>query len=146
MGLECDSRHYSLGRRHGLKYFFPYLWGDGGQILADLAASLRGRIVAAPRPGGMATFVQGLGALLFMALSWLIRFCLWRNASPAAPVWRAAHECSVWLLIVYFHRPWRYGLAAFWGLATARCEKITRNFFEQAMQAVFGRPFCERRH
>ena len=93
---------YSLGR-HGLKYFFPYLWGDVDQIRKDLAASLRGRMVA-PRPGGLATSVQGLGlgALLLTAFSGLIWFCLWRDASSAAPAWRAAHECAAWLLIVYF--------------------------------------------
>lgn len=93
---------YSLGR-HGLKYFFPYLWGDVDQIRKDLAASLRGRMVA-PRPGGLVTSVQGLGlgALLLTAFSGLIWFCLWRDASSAAPAWRAAHECAAWLLIVYF--------------------------------------------
>ena len=84
---------YSLGR-HGLKYFFPYLWGDVDQIRKDLAASLRGRMVA-PRPGGLATSVQGLGlgALLLTAFSGLIWFCLWRDASSAAPAWRGG---GVW--------------------------------------------------
>lgn len=41
---------YSL-HRHGLKYFFPYLWGDTAQIRQDLLASLRGQMVAPPAQG-----------------------------------------------------------------------------------------------
>ena len=93
---------YSLGK-HGLKYFFPYLWGDVDQIRKDLIASLHGRLVA-PRPGGLATSVQGLGlgALLLTAFSGLTWFLLWRDGSPAAHGWRVTHEWLAWLVIVYF--------------------------------------------
>lgn len=92
---------YSLGK-HGLKYFFPYLWGDVEQIRKDLISSLHGQLVA-PRPGGLATSVQGLGlgALLLTAFSGLTWFWLWRDGSPAAHGWRVAHEWIAWLLIVY---------------------------------------------
>lgn len=93
---------YSL-RRHGLKYFFPYLWGDTAQIRQDLLASLRGRMVA-PRPKGLATAVQGLGlgALLLTAFSGLVWFWLWREGWSSAHALRALHDWSSFLLIAYF--------------------------------------------
>ena len=99
---------YSLGK-HGLKYFFPYLWGDVDQIRKDLIASLHGRLVA-PRPGGLATSVQGLGlgALLLTAFSGLAR--------------DARVACLAGNRVL--HRPRRHGLAAFFCLAAAGGEKV----------------------
>ena len=39
--------------RHGLRHFFPYLWGDTDQLKKDVLASLRLNMVP-PRPRGLA--------------------------------------------------------------------------------------------
>ncbi|MEI3477773.1 MAG: cytochrome b/b6 domain-containing protein, partial [Bilophila sp.] len=75
--------------RHGLRHFFPYLWGDTDQLKKDVLASLRLNMVP-PRPRGLAAAVQGLalGALLLTVLSGLLWFILWRHGSsfPAPPL------------------------------------------------------------
>lgn len=93
---------YSLVR-HGLRYFFPYLWGDTGQLRKDLSASLRGHLVG-PRPKGLAASVQGLGlgALLLTAFCGLIWFWLWRGGSSWADDLRIVHEWAAQLVIWYF--------------------------------------------
>lgn len=98
LALAC----YSLGR-HGLRYFFPYLWGDTGQLRKDLSASLHGRLVG-PRAKGLAACVQGLGlgALLLTAFSGLAWFWLWRGGSPWAEDMRISHEWVAALIILYF--------------------------------------------
>lgn len=92
---------YSLGR-HGLRYFFPYLWGDTAQLRKDLGASLHGHLVG-PRAKGLAACVQGLGlgALLLTAFSGLAWFWLWRGGSPWAGEMRIAHEWMALLIILY---------------------------------------------
>ena len=68
---------YASLRQRGLRYFFPYLWGDLEQLKKDIRASLRLKMIA-PRPKGLATTVQGLGmgALLLALLSGLLWFML----------------------------------------------------------------------
>lgn len=65
---------------HGLRFFFPYLWGDVEQLRKDLLASLRFKMVP-PRPKGLGAVVQGLGlgALLLATLSGLLWFALWTS-------------------------------------------------------------------
>lgn len=87
----------------GLKHFFPYLWGETEQLRKDIAASMRFKIIA-PRPGGLATVVQGLGfgALLLTAFSGFTWFVLWRAGAPQAAQALTVHKTVVVLLILYF--------------------------------------------
>lgn len=95
---------YSFSQR-GLHRYFPYLWGDTGQITNDLRMSLRGELPA-PRPGGLATAVQGLGfgALLLTALSGAAWFALWTYGASAgsAEIALNIHRTVVTLLLFYF--------------------------------------------
>lgn len=88
--------------RHGLRHFFPYLWGDTEQLKKDLLASLRFKMVP-PRPRGLAAAVQGLGlgALLLTVFSGLLWFILWRNGSGFADVPLAVHKVIAPLMGVY---------------------------------------------
>lgn len=90
-------------RRYGIKYFFPYIWGDTAQLRHDLRETLRRKLVP-PRPGGLGAAVQGLGlgALWLVAGSGLIWFALWQEGSEAAPFWRAAHDWLSLLVLLYF--------------------------------------------
>ena len=92
---------YSLTKR-GLRYFFPYLWGDTEQLGKDIRASLHFKMVP-PRPKGLATAVQGLGigALLLAVLSGLLWYLLWINGSPFAEPARKAHENLTLLIELY---------------------------------------------
>ena len=93
---------HSLATR-GLRRFFPYLWGDFKQIRVDLDA-IRARKLVAPRPGGLATAVQGLGlgALLLATGSgglWLL--CSRLGLPDFAHAARSAHQGLVLLLELY---------------------------------------------
>ena len=92
---------YSL-KRHGLRHFFPYLWGDNEQLLKDIRATAHRQLVP-PRSKGLGAAVQGLGlgALLLTGFSGLIWFCLREAGSPYAPDVLAAHTCFAPLLILY---------------------------------------------
>ena len=65
-------------QHRGLRTLFPYLWGDITHLREDLAATLRGKLVP-PRPGGLASCVQGvgLGALLLAVYSGVAWFVAW---------------------------------------------------------------------
>ncbi|MEF9944338.1 MAG: cytochrome b/b6 domain-containing protein [Burkholderiaceae bacterium] len=88
---------------HGLRHYFPYLWGDLTQAKADLAASLQLRL-AEPQPGGLASIVTGLGfgALLLAVGSGSVWFLLWRNGSAFTHSAKEVHETLVGLIEVYF--------------------------------------------
>lgn len=88
---------------HGLRHYFPYLWGDLTQARADFAASLHLRLTE-PKPGGLAAIVAGLGfgALLLAVGSGTIWFVLWRNGSGWAHDAKEVHETLVGLVEAYF--------------------------------------------
>ncbi|MEA9389698.1 cytochrome b/b6 domain-containing protein [Acerihabitans sp. TG2] len=86
----------------GVKYFYPYLWGDFSQIKRDLKQILRLNFPEAS-PKGLAACVQGLGlgALLLVVLSGLSWFLLSRmNVSWAANV-LGLHKTLTALIEVY---------------------------------------------
>ena len=99
--LAVAQTAYSLGT-HGLRYFFPYLWGDLEQLSKDVRQSLRFKMVP-PRPKGLGAVVQGLGlgALLLTALSGLFWFWLWQTGSSAAGDARWFHDAVSILIILY---------------------------------------------
>ncbi|STC89226.1 Cytochrome b(N-terminal)/b6/petB [Edwardsiella hoshinae] len=92
---------YSLSTR-GLRYFFPYLWGDFGQLKTDLGDMMKLRLPATDAKG-IATCVQGLGlgALWLVVLSGLIWFVLWRSGSPWALDAKSIHKALTGLIEVY---------------------------------------------
>ena len=89
--------------RHGLRHFYPYLWGDTEQLVKDVRQTLRFKLVG-PRPKGLGAAVQGLGlgALLLTAFSGLFWFWLWQNGSAGADDARAFHDAVSLLMILYF--------------------------------------------
>lgn len=95
---------YSFSQR-GVQRYFPYIWGNTELIVQDLRMSLRGELPA-PRAGGLATTVQGLGfgALLLTAVSGAAWFALWRLGASAASteIALSIHKTVVTLLALYF--------------------------------------------
>lgn len=89
-------------KHRGLKYFYPYLWGDISQLWRDVRASLRFKLVP-PSPGGLGAVLQGLGlvALWLTAVSGLLWFALWQADVTAAPALRTAHGWLAWLMVLY---------------------------------------------
>lgn len=88
--------------RHGLKYFFPYLWGDFAQLAADLKTLLHRRLPDAA-PGGLAAVVQGLGlgAMGLTLLSGALWFLLIRAGSELAHPVIETHEAMTGLVVVF---------------------------------------------
>ena len=87
--------------RHGVRHFFPYLWGDLRQIREDIAA-LRQRRLPDASPGGLATTVQGLGLgavglTVASALTWL----LLPAGSAVGHTAIELHEAATNLVIAY---------------------------------------------
>lgn len=93
---------YSLNS-HGLRHFFPYLWGDVARLKKDVSASLHFKLVA-PRPGGLAAAVQGLGlGALFLAVgSGIIWYLFSFSQSPLTPDLLRFHKAVVVLIGLYF--------------------------------------------
>lgn len=92
---------YSLSTR-GLRYFFPYLFGDLRQLKADIGDLLRLRLPGT-EPKGIATCVQGLGlgALLLVVMSGLVWFVLWRNDAAGSVDAKVIHKALTGLIEVY---------------------------------------------
>ncbi len=72
--------------RRGFRYFFPYLWGDIGQLRKDIEKISQGNIPA-PRPGGLPGIIQGIGFICFFLTVFLgfIWYVLW-GSSPSLSV------------------------------------------------------------
>lgn len=90
-------------RRKGFAHFFPYAFGNTKQLRQDIQESLRFKVIG-PRPGGLASTVQGLGlcALLLTACSgatWL----LLRLSGDEPLFWLTSlHGVAALLLTIYF--------------------------------------------
>ena len=87
---------------HGVRHFFPYLWGDFVQIKADLKTVFRRRLPEAI-PGSLAAVVQGLGlgALFLTLASGLGWFLLWQVGATMAKTAIFLHEAFTGLLQAY---------------------------------------------
>lgn len=90
-------------KTHGVRHFYPYLWGDVEQLKADIRQSLRFKLVP-PRPKGLGAVVQGLGlgALALTAFTGLVWFWLWQTGSASEQSARALHDGVSILIILYF--------------------------------------------
>ena len=93
---------FFLIKEHGLKYFFPYLFGNLNQVKDDISKLLKFKLPA-PEAGGLATIVEGLGlgALFLALLSGLTWFISWRlNVSWSSDVMKL-HKFIVGLIEAY---------------------------------------------
>ncbi len=87
---------------HGIKYFFPYLYGDVSQIKNDIQ-QLKKLQLPEPNAYGMAAAVQGLGlgALLLVLLSGLSWFLSWYMDLSWSDNVKEAHEFLTGLIVAY---------------------------------------------
>ncbi|AJJ10245.1 prokaryotic cytochrome b561 family protein [Yersinia rohdei] len=92
---------YCLSTR-GVRYFYPYLWGDFTQIVRDLNTLIRFKLPES-EPRGLATSVQGLGigALSLVVLSGFTWFILWQSGSAWAADMKSIHKTLTGLIEVY---------------------------------------------
>ncbi len=88
----------------GLKYFYPYLWGDFKQLKNDIRTLLMLRLPNSS-PKGLAATVQGLGlgALSMVILSGVTWFVLWVQQSPLALEARSIHKSLTILIEIYIY-------------------------------------------
>lgn len=99
--LACFFTGYAWNLR-GLKRYYGYLWGETDALVSDIKQAMSFKLVA-PRPGGLATMVQGLGfgalllALFTGAGTFMTRSWDWSIARGMGE----AHEVSVALLVMY---------------------------------------------
>lgn len=89
-------------KRHGQRYFFPYLYGDVRQLTQDLR-QLKSRQLPDPNPHGIATIVQGLGlgALALVLVSGLTWFVAWRYHVTWSGIVKEVHEALTGLVVAY---------------------------------------------
>ncbi|GAB6905708.1 conserved membrane hypothetical protein [Desulfosarcina cetonica] len=88
--------------RHGLKYFFPYVWGEFSPLTADVKQLVAFKLPDIA-PGGIAAIVQGLGlgAMALTLASGLMWFLLMRTGSGMAHTAIEAHETFTGLVVAY---------------------------------------------
>lgn len=88
--------------RRGVKYFFPYLYGDFSQLKNDLRRLIRLKLPE-QSAGGLAAIVQGLGfgALSLVIFSGLIWFFFWIYITPWAHGFKEVHEFLTGLIEAY---------------------------------------------
>ncbi len=87
---------------HGLKYFFPYAWGDFSQLKSDLQM-LADRKLPPLAPAGLPAIVQGmglgaLGLTLLSGIMWLFFVLIGSNLAHTAI---GIHEVLTGVVIAY---------------------------------------------
>ena len=89
-------------KRHGIKYFFPYLYGSFSQLRNDLR-QLKQFELPEPSAYGIAAIVQGLGlgALTLVVLSGSTWFLSWIYMAPWAHSIKELHESLTGLIEAY---------------------------------------------
>jgi cytochrome b561 len=89
-------------RRHGLKYFFPYLYGEFSQLKDDLQHLKRFK-QPEPEAHGLAAMVEGLGlgALALVLLSGFAWFLSWLYMPSWAHSAKEVHEVLTGLIEAY---------------------------------------------
>ena len=89
-------------KRHGMKYFFPYLYGNFSQLKKDLR-QLKQFELPEPSACGIAAIVQGLGfgALTLVVLSGFTWFLSWIDAAPWANSMKGLHQSLTGLIEAY---------------------------------------------
>lgn len=91
-----------LLKEHGIKYFFPYLFGDFEHLRHDIKKLIK-FLLPEPEAGGIATIVQGLGvgALFLALLSGLTWFITWKYDIGWSHNIKEVHESLVGLIEAY---------------------------------------------
>lgn len=89
-------------KRHGFRYFFPYLYGNLSQIKKDIQQITQFKLPEA-EPHGIATVVQGLGlgALILVILSGASWYISWVSGSALAKDLKEVHELLTGLIEAY---------------------------------------------
>lgn len=89
-------------KRHGIKYFFPYFYGNFSQLKKDLQ-QLKQFELPEPSACGIAAIVQGLGlgALTLVILAGLTWFLSWIYMAPWADSIKEFHELLTGLIEAY---------------------------------------------
>ena len=89
-------------KRHGIKYFFPYFYGNFYQLKEDVK-QLKQFKLPEPSAYGIAAIVQGLGlgALTLVIMSGLTWFLSWVYMAPWANNIKEFHELLTGLIEVY---------------------------------------------
>jgi len=89
-------------KRHGIKYFFPYFYGDFSQLKKDIK-QLKQFKLPEPSAYGIAAIVQGLGlgALTLVILSGFTWFLSWIYMAPWADSIKEFHELLTGLIEAY---------------------------------------------
>jgi hypothetical protein len=89
-------------KRYGMKYFFPYLYGNFSQLKKDFQ-QLRQLQLPEPNAYGIAAIVQGLGmgAMALVVLSGFTWFLSWLYTAPWAHGMKALHELFTGLIEAY---------------------------------------------
>ncbi len=89
-------------RRHGLQFFYPYLYKNFSQVKKDLQ-QLRHLELPEPSACGLAAIVQGLGfgALAVVVLSGGAWFLSWSFHAPWAASVKELHETLTGLIEAY---------------------------------------------
>ncbi|MEQ4690506.1 cytochrome b/b6 domain-containing protein [Providencia manganoxydans] len=86
----------------GLRYYFPYLWGEFSQINDDIKILIKFKLPDSS-PKGLATSIQGLGlgALALVVLSGITWFILWLQDSTFANEAKNIHKTLTGLIEAY---------------------------------------------
>ncbi|MCL0001524.1 cytochrome b/b6 domain-containing protein, partial [Providencia rettgeri] len=94
----------SCFKQRGLRYFYPYLWGDFKQIKEDIRYLLAKKLPDSA-PKGLAATVQGLGlgALSIVILSGVAWFILWLQQSAFTLEARSIHKSLTILIEIYIY-------------------------------------------
>jgi cytochrome b561 len=89
-------------KKHGFRYFYPYVSGDFSQLKRDIE-KLKSLELPDASAGGLAAIVQGLGlgALLLVVSSGAIWFLLWSYDSSLAGGAQEVHELLTGLIEAY---------------------------------------------
>lgn len=93
---------YTCFSNRGVRYFYPYLWGDIAQIGTDIKLLMQFKLPEST-PKGLAPCVQGLGlgALMLVVLSGFTWFVLWLQDSSLANEARNIHKTLTGLIEAY---------------------------------------------
>ncbi len=88
--------------QHGIRHFYPYLFGELKQVKRDIA-TLKSRRLPEAEQGGLAACVQGLGlgALALTLISGGTWYLAWTNHWQWAKLAMEAHETLTGLVIAY---------------------------------------------
>ncbi len=122
-----DSWHIELGlllvpficiflvvslKRRGIKYFFPYLWGDNSQFKKDFEKLMQGNIPA-PRPGGLPGVIQGFGFVFFTLTVFFgfLWYLIWESDPKFSVTFLDYHRYTAYALAVYAIG---HGIMALW--------------------------------